>query len=71
MQLLMPGKPAKRRPGTAGRKNQLNFGKKLGVPSQMAVPGSHQILLGQVPSTAKANSLIDLEVYKLRPRVIH
>ena len=70
MQLLVPGKPTKRRPGTAGRKAQLNFGKKLGLP-QAAVPGTHQIMLGQVPSTAKANSQLDLEVYKLRPRVIH
>ena len=28
-------------------------------------------MLGQVPSTAKANSQLDLDVYKLRPRVIH
>ena len=71
MQLLVPsgGKPAKRRPGTAGRKNQLNFGKKLGLPSQ--APGQPQIILGQVPASAKANSQLDLEVYKLRPRVIH
>ena len=74
MQLLVPaggGKGSKRRPGTAGRKAQLNFGKKLGLPAA-AVAGQHQIMLGaQVPSTAKANSQLDLEVYKLRPRVIH
>lgn len=70
MQLLVPGgKPAKRRPGTAGRKAQLNFGKKLGLPPQVA--GQPQIILGQVPASAKANSQLDLEVYKLRPRVIH
>ena len=70
MQLLVSGgKPGKRRPGTAGRKNQLNFGKKLGLPPQAA--GQPQIILGQVPASAKANSQLDLEVYKLRPRVIH
>ena len=66
MQLLVPGKPQKRRPGTAGRKAQLNFGKKLGLP-----PNAPQTMLGQVPSTAKANSQMDLEVHKLRPRVIN
>ena len=55
MQLLVPGgKAAKRRPGTAGRKAQLNFGKKLGLPPQVA--GQPQIILGQVPASAKANS---------------
>ena len=63
----MPGKPPKRRPGTAGRKAQLNFGKKLGLP------GPAHVSMGQAPGStnAKASSQIDLEVHKLRPRVIH
>jgi hypothetical protein len=58
----------KRRPGTAGRKAQLNFGKKLGLttPSQMHMP-----INSGLPQTVKANSQIDLEISKLRPRVIH
>ena len=37
--LFVPGKHMKRRPGTAGRKAQLNFGKKLGLaPNQVHMP---------------------------------
>ena len=58
----------KRRPGTAGRKNQLNFGKKLGIHhntmSSGQVPGH--------PSTVKSiNSHPSIDVAKLRPKVIH
>ena len=67
--LMVQGKKGKRRPGTAGRKAQLNFGKKGGLALQMAQPMS--MLLGQGPNTAKASSQIELEVTKLRPRVIH
>lgn len=52
----------KRRPGTANRKAQLNFGKKLGygIPQLTGNPNA--------PMSAKAASLIDLEVSKLRPK---
>lgn len=63
--VLMPGKMGKRRPGTAGRKAQVNFGKKMGLPAPA------QMVMGQMPNTVKASSQIDLEVSKLRPRVIH
>ena len=63
--VLLPGKQGKRRPGTAGRKAQVNFGKKIGIP------GPTQMVMGQMPNTVKASSQIDLEVSKLRPRVIH
>jgi hypothetical protein len=56
-------KSGKRRPGTASRKNQANFQKKQGF-------GGVQASLGGPPLSAKAASHIDLEVNKLRPRVI-
>lgn len=51
----------KRRPGTASRKAQLNFGKKLGY-------GALQAGNPNAPMSAKAGSLIDLEISKLRPK---
>ena len=61
--LIMQGaKSQKRRPGTAGRKAQLNFGKKLGLQSSQPPA---------MPISTKASSHIDLEVSKLRPRIIH
>ena len=61
--MVAGGKGAKRRPGTASRKNQANFQKKQGF-------GAVQASLGGPPLSAKAASHIDLEVNKLRPRVI-
>ena len=53
----------RRRPGTASRKNQLNFGKKLGYGAAQSIAGNPN-----APMSAKAASLIDLEIYKLRPK---
>ena len=64
--LLQGNKPARRRPGTAGRKQQLQFGKKM-----TALAAGSQQFIGQLPSTGKNQSQIDLEVNKMRPRVIH
>ena len=66
--VVMPNKAGKRRPGTAGRKAQVSFGKKMGLGVQH---GSGNIVGAHVPNTVKASSQIDLEVSKLRPRVIH
>jgi len=57
-------KAVKRRPGTAGRKQQLNFGKKAGSNGSTFIGPQ---LIGKPAS----NSQIDLEVSKLRPRVIY
>ena len=58
--------PGKRRPGTAGRKAHMNFGKKLGlyvVPPPQAA---------QQPNlSTKAASQVSLDVHKMRPRIIH
>jgi len=62
------GKSAgRRRPGTAGRKAHLNFGKKLGLQQLIG----HGPQMQQVPMSVKASSQIDLDVHKLRPRIIH
>ena len=53
----------KRRPGTASRKAQLNFGKKLGFGAAQNIAGNPN-----APMSAKAASLIDLEISKLRPK---
>ena len=53
----------KRRPGTASRKAQLNFGKKLGYGAVQSIAGNPN-----APMSAKAASLIDLEISKLRPK---
>lgn len=55
--ILMGPRQAKRRPATAGRRAQFTFGEKKGG-------------LGNQPLTTKAASLIDLEVSKLRPRIV-
>lgn len=64
--LLVPGKAARRRPGTAGRKTQLNFGKKLGIPASAA-----HMVHAPLSTTNKGPGPLDLDVTKLRPRVIH
>ena len=53
----------KRRPGTANRKAQLQFGKKLGYGAAQSIAGNPN-----APMSAKAASLIDLEISKLRPK---
>ena len=53
----------KRRPGTANRKAQLNFGKKLGYQPVQQNTGNPN-----APMSAKAASLIDLEISRLRPK---
>mmetsp|Transcript_4509 Transcript_4509/g.5591 ORF Transcript_4509/g.5591 Transcript_4509/m.5591 type:complete len:224 (+) Transcript_4509:359-1030(+) len=66
MQRMMSGGGVKRRPGTAGRKAHLNFGKKLGLyvnPQQASN-------MPQTNMTAKAASQVSLDVYKMRPRII-
>lgn len=66
--LTVGGKLTKRRPGTAGRKAQLNFGKKLGLVNH----GGHSGAMAMnAPLAALKNSQASLEVSKLRPRVIH
>ena len=54
----------KKRPGTASRKNAVSFGKKLGYGAPAgAIAGNPN-----APTSAKAASLIDLEISKLRPK---
>lgn len=57
----------KRRPGTAGKKAHVNFGKKLGQMHQIALQPP---VLPQMNLSSKATSQVNLEVYKMRPRII-
>ena len=66
----MGTKSAKRRPGTASRKNQNTLGTKKQNYIGLSGSGSGVAALGGVPLSAKAASQIDLEVSKLRPRFI-
>lgn len=67
MSRIMIAGSTKRRPGTAGRKAHLSFGKKLGLgPSVMQQPSMPQMNL----SSKASNSHVSLDIYRMRPRII-